>query len=87
MNRSLIVGAALAAMLGFAGLAQAQGNPAPPPPASAIGSGPLMTHGPYPMASPDLVGTARRDKAATPSCGAANPQGGTPTPVTWGDCP
>jgi hypothetical protein len=31
--------------------------------------------------------TAQHDIPASPSCGAANPQGGIPSAVTWGDCP
>jgi hypothetical protein len=90
MNRLLIVSAALAAMLGSAGLAQAQSNfpPPPPPLGSAIGTGPTMTHGPYSMAPPPppLSGT-RENPAAAPGCGAASPQGGVPTSTNWGNCP
>jgi len=88
MNRSLIAGAALAAMLGLAGLAQAQEDPVPPPPlGSAIGTGLTMTHGPYSLAPPPPVSDTRRNAVAAPGCGAASPQGGIPTSTTWGGCP
>ena len=87
MKRSLIPGVAFAATLGLSSLGLAQGNPAAPPPVqSAIGNGPVTTYGPYSMPPPDVVGT-RRDGPASPSCGAANPQGGAPTSTTWGSCP
>jgi hypothetical protein len=41
------------------------------------------TWSPY---SDDLAGTAHHNIAATPGCGAANPQGGIPSMVT-GTCP
>ena len=81
MKRLLIAGAAFVIALGTTGLAGAQPYPASP-------SGPAMTYTVVrviPNGSTD--DTTRRNVSADPGCGAANPQGGIPTSVTWGDCP
>lgn len=76
MNRLLAAGLALAALLGASGPAAAY-QPLPTPTGrDDFGAWP------YPLSD-----TARHDVLASPSCGAANPQGGIPTGVTWGDCP
>ncbi|HVH80581.1 MAG TPA: hypothetical protein VM782_14390 [Stellaceae bacterium] len=89
MKRGLLVAAAFTATLGTAGLAQAQqayypGYPrfplAPALPES------MPTWSPYSGSIDDLSGTAKPTIAATPDCGAANPQGGVPSMVT-GTCP
>jgi hypothetical protein len=80
MQRLLFAGALFATMLGMAEWAGAQPYPAQqadPPMAYRIVR--IIPNPP-----PD---TARGDVAVTPGCGAANPQGGIPTSVTWGQCP
>jgi hypothetical protein len=80
MKRSLIAGAAFAMVLSSVGLAKAQPYPARP-------SGPAMSYTIVRVIPNDSSNTTRRNIAADPTCGAANPQGGVPTSVTWGDCP
>ena len=77
MTRLLIAGAVLAATLGTATLGQAQDYPAQRAVSYRIV-----------RIIPNLPSdTRRRDIAATPDCGAANPQGGMPSSVSWGGCP
>jgi hypothetical protein len=89
MIRSLIAGMAFAVALASVGLAQAQTQTLPstqilaPPPfeirPALPDSMPTWSHDP-------LSGTAEHNIAATPGCGAANPQGGIPS--MWsGNCP
>jgi hypothetical protein len=77
MNRPLTAIAALAAICGVSGPAGAY----QPVPTASI---PYDLYGPWPYSLSD---TARHEVLASPSCGAADPQGGIPTSVTWGDCP
>ncbi|HWD60312.1 MAG TPA: hypothetical protein VG308_18660 [Stellaceae bacterium] len=88
MKRSLAVGAVLVAALGIAPLAHAQPYPLYPPPFQIRPAMPesMPTVSPYAGLIDDPSGTARPTIAATPDCGAANPQGGIPSPVT-GTCP
>jgi hypothetical protein len=74
--------AVFAAALFVAGAAMAQ--PYPPPP------DPNMSYrivGVIPNSADPLSDTRRHSIAATPDCGATNPQGGVPSSVTWGECP
>jgi hypothetical protein len=80
MTRLFVAGAALAVMLAAAGLAEAQTLPpypvlSPPP----FDVRPALPETMPTWSSDDMSGTARHDIAATPSCGAANPQGGIPS--------
>ena len=86
MKRSLIAGAIFVAALGTAGLAAAQ--PYYPPPFQIRPALPetMPTVSPYSGTLDDLSGTTKPTIAATPGCGAANPQGGIPSMVT-GTCP
>jgi hypothetical protein len=77
MTRSLISAAVFAAALGTAGLAQAQMS-------SWTSDDPTARFNLNPSVTSD---TTTRSILASPSCGAANPQGGIPSPVTWGQCP
>jgi len=86
MMRLLIAGAVLASLAGTIGPATAQ-TPPPriyyPPPFHIEPALPET----MPTWSHDAVsGTARHNIAATPNCGAANPQGGIPSMMT-GTCP
>jgi hypothetical protein len=81
MQRSLIAGLAIAVALGSAGLAAAR-PPAANPSSPAISYTIVRV---IPNQQSDT--TPPRPTGADPSCGAANPQGGLPTSVTWGDCP
>jgi hypothetical protein len=74
MNRLLISAAAFATVLGSAGLAGAQSDPA-------------MSYRVVRITPYSLADMRRQEIPASPSCGAANPQGGVPTSVTWGQCP
>ena len=89
MMRFLMAGMAFTLALAGAGLAEAQMRTLPPtqtlyPPPFEIrpalpDSMPTWSHDP-------LSGTAEHNIAATPGCGAANPQGGIPS--MWsGTCP
>ena len=80
MRRLLLAGAMFAMALGIATVAQAQTYP--PHPTYRGMSFKIVRI--IPNAPSD---TTRHSVAATPSCGAANPQGGIPTSVTWGECP
>jgi len=89
MTRSVIVGAVFVLALAGSGLAEAQTQALPPtqilaPPPFEIrpalpDSMPTWAHDP-------LSGTAEHNIAATPGCGAANPQGGIPS-MWGGNCP
>ncbi|HWB51794.1 MAG TPA: hypothetical protein VG651_21985 [Stellaceae bacterium] len=67
----------------MAGAAAAQSYPPPRFPVAAAPPEMFPTWSPYDDA---LSGTAHHNIAATPDCGAANPQGGIPSMVT-GTCP
>jgi hypothetical protein len=67
----------------IAGAAAAQSYPSPLFPIAPAPPEMFPTWSPY---SDDLAGTAHHNIAATPGCGAANPQGGIPSMVT-GTCP
>jgi hypothetical protein len=87
MRRVFTVGAVLAALLAGAGSAAAQ-NPAAP---LVLTPPPFEVRPALPETMPtwsldNTSGTAQHDIAATPNCGAANPQGGIPSMVT-GTCP
>ena len=87
MTRLLITGAALAVVLAGAGLAEAQTLPRSP----VLSPPPFQIRPALPETMPtwswdDSSGTAQHNIAATPDCGAANPQGGIPSLVT-GTCP
>ena len=47
----------------------------------------MPTVSPYSALPDDPSGTAQHNIAATPDCGAANPQGGKPSPMITGTCP
>ncbi|HZK90549.1 MAG TPA: hypothetical protein VFC56_10420 [Stellaceae bacterium] len=81
MNRFLLAGLALAVGVGTAAVADAQTTP----PVSSATTQSLYDF--YPMSPSSPLDTTRRDVLANPSCGAANPQGGIPSAVTWGSCP
>jgi hypothetical protein len=89
MIRSLVAGAAFTLVLASAGLAQAQMQTLPP--TQPLYSPPFEIRPALPDSMPTwshdpLSGTAEHNIAATPSCGAANPQGGIPS--MWsGNCP
>lgn len=87
MIRSLATGAVLAMALGAGVGAHAQPYyyPRPFPIAPAMPES-MPTVSPYGGTLDDLSGTSRPTITATPDCGAANPQGGIPSPVT-GTCP
>jgi hypothetical protein len=88
MKRLLIVGTLLVAGLGGAHPAAAQARYAPlSPPSFEIRPAlpeSMPTVSPY--SDSGLAGTSMPTIAATPGCGAANPQGGIPSMVT-GTCP
>lgn len=67
----------------MAGAAAAQSYPPPPFPIAPAPPEMFPTWAPY---GGELSGTARHNIAATPDCGAANPQGGIPSMDT-GTCP
>lgn len=90
MNRLLVAGAALAAVLGIAAAADAQAyyplSPAPFVIQPAMPES-MPTVEPFSALAPDgASGTAMHTITATPGCGAANPQGGIPSMIT-GTCP
>ena len=72
---------AVAALI--AGAAAAQTYPPPPFPMAPAPPEMFPTWSPY---GDELSGTAHHNIAATPDCGAANPQRGIPSMVT-GTCP
>jgi hypothetical protein len=85
MNRLLFAGMAFA--IGLGGAAAADAQLYPPFPGSTQSVYDLY---PMPPSSPldtMRLDTTRRDVVADPGCGAANPQGGLPSAVTWGSCP
>jgi hypothetical protein len=88
MTRSLIAVAAFCAVLGIGGLAEAQTYYLPPPQITLRPALPssMPTVSPYSALPDDSAGTSKPTIAATPDCGAANPQGGIPSMVT-GTCP
>jgi hypothetical protein len=79
MKRILVAGLAVTVVLGLAAGAHAQLYP--PFPGSYQSLYDL-----YPT-PPSPLDVGPRGIMAGPSCGAANPQGGIPTSVTWGSCP
>jgi hypothetical protein len=87
MTRLSIAGIALALVVTGAGLAEAQ----TPPPYPVLSPPPFEVRPALPETMPtwsrdETSGTAQHDIAATPNCGAANPQGGIPSMIT-GTCP
>jgi len=87
MHRSLVGAVVLTIALGAAAAAKAQpyyySRPFPIAPAMPESMPTVSPHG---GVLDDLSGTSRPTITATPGCGAANPQGGIPSPVT-GTCP
>ena len=89
MTRSLIAGAVLVLALASPGLAEAQMQTLPP--TQPLSPAPFQVRPALPDSMPTwsqdaLSGTAQHNIAATPGCGAANPQGGIPS--MWsGNCP
>jgi hypothetical protein len=89
MTRFLMAGMAFALTLASAGLAEAQTQALPPtqtlyPPPFEIR--PALPESMPTWSQDALSGTAEHNIAATPGCGAANPQGGIPS--MWsGNCP
>ena len=82
MRYPIVAGAAFAAVLGIAAVAAAQ----PPPQIQfqPLYAPPFEVQPALPDSMPtwsrdELSGTAQHNIAATPDCGAANPQGGIPT--------
>jgi hypothetical protein len=89
MTRSLMAGTAFAVVLASAGLAEAQTQALPP--TQTLYPAPFQIRPALPETMPTwshdaLSGTAEHNIAATPGCGAANPQGGIPSMWT-GTCP
>jgi hypothetical protein len=78
MTRLLLAGAVLVSALGLAIPASAQ--PYPPRPSEPMYYRVIRI-------LPDTSDTRRDPVGVSPNCGAANPQGGVPSAVTWGDCP
>jgi len=85
-----ICAAALAAMLSLAGFAGAQPYYPPPyrpyPAYQPFAVQPAMPETMPTWSQDEMSGTAQHNIAATPDCGAANPQGGIPS-MTTGTCP
>jgi len=78
MKRLLFAGAVFVSALGLAALASAQPN--------SLGfNGPMYYR--IVRIIPDTSDTRRDALGVSANCGAANPQGGVPSAVTWGDCP
>jgi hypothetical protein len=88
MRYSILAGAAFAVALGSAAGAVAQVQLQPPPQPLYV---PFQIQPALPESMPtwshdEISGTAQHNIAATPGCGAANPQGGIPS--MWsGNCP
>jgi hypothetical protein len=83
MKRILLAGLTLAASLGLAAAANAQLYPPFPGSYQSL----YDLYPTLPTLPFGLSGTARHDVSADSDCGAANPQGGIPSAVTWGYCP
>jgi hypothetical protein len=89
MTRFVVVGVAIVLVLGSALSAEAQIPTLPP--TQALAPLPFQIRPALPETMPTwaqdpLSGTAQHNIAATPGCGAANPQGGIPS--MWsGTCP
>jgi hypothetical protein len=89
MTRFFMAGAAVALLLGGATSAEAQFQTLPP--MQTLAPAPFQIQPALPETMPtwaqdQLSGTAQHNIAATPDCGAANPQGGIPS--MWsGTCP
>jgi hypothetical protein len=79
MNRPLIAIMAFAAF-GSPALAAAQPYP-------TQSTDPAMSYAIVRIIPNSQADTRRDDVGTSPGCGAANPQGGRPSAVTWGDCP
>jgi len=89
MTRFLMAGVAFAVTLASAGLAEAQVQLLPP--TQPLYAAPFEIRPALPDSMPTwahdtLSGTAEHNIAATPGCGAANPQGGIPS-MWGGNCP
>jgi len=87
MKRITSIAAVLVMMAAGAGIAEAQNPPAP----LFLGPTQFQIQPALPETMPtwshdELSGTAQHNIAATPGCGAANPQGGIPS-MTSGNCP
>jgi hypothetical protein len=89
MRYPILGGAVFAAVLGIAASAGAQVSFQPPP--QPLYVAPFQIEPALPDSMPtwsrdEMSGTAQHNIAATPGCGAANPQGGIPS--MWsGNCP
>jgi hypothetical protein len=86
MKHSLIASAVFVAALGVTGLAQAQTYSYYPPLYPPFQIQPAMPETMPTWSPSELSGTSHPTIAATPDCGAANPQGGIPSMAT-GTCP
>ena len=89
MTRFLMAGTVVALVLGGALSAQAQVQTLPP--TQILTPLPFQIQPALPETMPTwaqdpLAGTAQHNIAATPDCGAANPQGGIPS-MRGGTCP